>query len=1457
MSQRTMLDFLNSTLFKFFTDSEVKKYLYRAIGGFFISKSEKGAANGVATLDGNQKIPVNQLPNSIVEYLGLWYPSINDPSLADGDGNAGDTYRVADTKSGTISGLNDPSMVDFLPGQYILYSGTVWQKSVSTGIPLSYLDTDGTLSANSDTKVASQKATKTYIDTGLSNKQNSLGFTPENVANKATNLTTPDNTKYPTTQAVSTALNGKQDSLGFTPENVLNKSTIAGNTTSTTIYPHAKGVVDYITSLGYLTTSTAASTYVSLSGSYSNPTWITSLAWSKITGTPTTIAGYGITDPIVYTSGTYSNPTWITTLAWSKITGTPTTVSGYGITDGVVTGGSYSNPSWITSLAWSKISSTPTTLAGYGITDAITASTAASTYLPLTGGTLTGAVISSVNGGTGPTGVPALRFTGNLATAINDKPLFAIETNGSSGSWGADGTVIGVNIAGNIGANTTRLIDLQYNNSSQFYVQRNGNVVSSTSIQAGSISRLGWISNTALWSVSNGDLSITATNGTTSGSISLYSLGQNGTTISSDYERMRIFYLSGSGLTFSANVSLNIIATGNVVSITNSGSGYPPSITFITSVTGNNGTGATATITTNSSGAVTAVSIITGGTGYNNGTPTANFGISSGFYNFSSSAIGTGTTRNISVSVAGIQSCTFSNSGITVPQGTVSATSINFGTPGTGIYGNGSTEIRLSSNGTYTLLSNSSGIQTNNTFQINNGTLNFSATNSRIWGNENNGNIRLSNASGNDFNLLQFGGTTSLFPALKRSGSTIMVRTADDTLAANIDCNSVVSNSIYNRTNANNSLLTFSDNGLIASRNIADANPALIINQSNTSSTGNVQNWQYNSSNVATLERTGGINLGSSPTSSARITIGSALGSVSQIGILNTTHSTGQNFGVIGLGIAQTACTFTSTTSSGTIATTGVNTFAQPTLAASSATTLTNAATWYIANAPAAGSNVTITNPYALYTANGANYFGFTNTSLVFDQLNSTSAIIKENGNNNLCFQAYSLSFRTNGTTLKMYLDENGNFGLGSINPLTSMFSINNTTFSNSAAFSTSGFGIKQVACTYNSSATANTSGSHVAVNSFAVPTLTATNSQSTATAASTIYIAGAPVASTNMGTVTSLYALYIATGGSLFGGSVDINGLFSVGQNGTNSNAYIFSGNDIGSSSNNSLYFSTGTTVNYRALFNGNQVTTAMSTNANTVYSNVIVGSSPVKLGLNTTHPFLANMVVNAIGTVTTNGGTVATTASLYVNGVSTAGSNNYSLYVDNGNSIFKGSLFAAVHATYNLGSSSTRWANIYVNNTFTDYIRAATSGGINFQTSGGTTIAKTIDATGNIVIQNGGTFTDNTIDRLQVNGSAQMVGQVTKIQRLSANTNIDNTHSTVLGNAIGGIITLTLPSIGITDGRIFTFKKEDASANKVTLSFSGGIDGSSIYDLTIPNQAVTIQYFASAYYVISKYNL
>lgn len=46
--------------------------------------------------------------------------------------------------------------------------------------------------------------------------------------------------------------------------------------------------------------------------------------WADITGTPTTLSGYGISDPVVLTSGSYSNPSWITALAVSKVTGLST-----------------------------------------------------------------------------------------------------------------------------------------------------------------------------------------------------------------------------------------------------------------------------------------------------------------------------------------------------------------------------------------------------------------------------------------------------------------------------------------------------------------------------------------------------------------------------------------------------------------------------------------------------------------------------------------------------------------------------------------------------------------------------------------------------------------------------------------------------------------------------------------------------------------------------------------------------------------------------------------------------------------------------------------------------------------------------------------------------------------------------------------------------------------------------
>lgn len=58
------------------------------------------------------------------------------------------------------------------------------------------------------------------------------------------------------------------------------------------------GVLTYSITTGVITLSSSAydGRYVQLAGAYVNPTWIVSLPWAKITGTPTTLAGYGITN---------------------------------------------------------------------------------------------------------------------------------------------------------------------------------------------------------------------------------------------------------------------------------------------------------------------------------------------------------------------------------------------------------------------------------------------------------------------------------------------------------------------------------------------------------------------------------------------------------------------------------------------------------------------------------------------------------------------------------------------------------------------------------------------------------------------------------------------------------------------------------------------------------------------------------------------------------------------------------------------------------------------------------------------------------------------------------------------------------------------------------------------------------------------------------------------------------
>jgi hypothetical protein len=118
----------------------------------FIPLAQKGAANGVATLDAGGKVPVSQLPNAVMTYEGLWDADQNDPELADGVGNAGMVYRVS------VAGSQDlgSGSISFSVGDYAIYSGSIWEKADGTDEVNSVFGRVGVVTAQSGDYTASQ-----------------------------------------------------------------------------------------------------------------------------------------------------------------------------------------------------------------------------------------------------------------------------------------------------------------------------------------------------------------------------------------------------------------------------------------------------------------------------------------------------------------------------------------------------------------------------------------------------------------------------------------------------------------------------------------------------------------------------------------------------------------------------------------------------------------------------------------------------------------------------------------------------------------------------------------------------------------------------------------------------------------------------------------------------------------------------------------------------------------------------------------------------------------------------------------------------------------------------------------------------------------------------------------------------------------------------------------------------
>lgn len=109
-----------------------------------VDDSEKGVAGGVATLDGGGKVPASQLPNSVMEFKGLFDPGT--ATFTDGTGNAGDVWQASaagsyDAGSGSIT---------YAIGDWAVHSGSIFQKSLNSNAVASVNGFTGIVVLDSD-----------------------------------------------------------------------------------------------------------------------------------------------------------------------------------------------------------------------------------------------------------------------------------------------------------------------------------------------------------------------------------------------------------------------------------------------------------------------------------------------------------------------------------------------------------------------------------------------------------------------------------------------------------------------------------------------------------------------------------------------------------------------------------------------------------------------------------------------------------------------------------------------------------------------------------------------------------------------------------------------------------------------------------------------------------------------------------------------------------------------------------------------------------------------------------------------------------------------------------------------------------------------------------------------------------------------------------------------------------
>lgn len=141
----------------------------------------RGVANGIAGLDSNGKVPVSQLNFAGVHFVGTWNANTNTPTIVSGVGTSGAYYVVSTAGTTTIDGISD-----WVASDWIVFNGTIWQKSDHTDAVSSVAGKQGavTLVASDITNFAAAVSANTDVSastTHLANVSNPHAVTIDQV----------------------------------------------------------------------------------------------------------------------------------------------------------------------------------------------------------------------------------------------------------------------------------------------------------------------------------------------------------------------------------------------------------------------------------------------------------------------------------------------------------------------------------------------------------------------------------------------------------------------------------------------------------------------------------------------------------------------------------------------------------------------------------------------------------------------------------------------------------------------------------------------------------------------------------------------------------------------------------------------------------------------------------------------------------------------------------------------------------------------------------------------------------------------------------------------------------------------------------------------------------------------------------------------------------------------------